>query len=132
MEFLAQSDARIEQLRGEHTVNLAHGCHLLYAAMDLDMERDPLLDDQLVDVEAELMRRVEEVRAATTAPLPERGNPVGQDFDGISDAELEHELRDLAISSGLAEQGSVIHLMAMKRMRAIDAELARRAGERDQ
>jgi hypothetical protein len=130
MEFLAASDERIERLRGEPTVNLAHGCHLLYGAQDLDMEPDSLLDDQLADIEAELIRRVEAARATITAHLPERDNPAVQDFDGISDQELEHELRDLAISSGLAEQGSVIHLMAVKRMRAIDAELARRAEER--
>jgi hypothetical protein len=113
-------------------VNLAHGCHLLYGAQDLDMERDPMLEGQLVDVEAELVRHLEEMQATTTAHAPERGNPVSKDFDGISDEDLERQLRDLAIGTGLSPQDSAVRVAAVARMRAIDAELRRRAEERDQ
>jgi hypothetical protein len=48
MEFLACSDARIEQLRGERTANLDQGHHVLVAALELPWEQDPLLGTSLL------------------------------------------------------------------------------------
>lgn len=127
MEFLASSDARIEQLRGERTATLDQGRYLLGAALgtwhpETLAERNPV-EDQLIDINAELARRRE---IADTTALPQRGNP---DFDGKTDAELEHELGELTISAGLSQPGSAVHAAAKNRIRAIDQELARRAGK---
>jgi hypothetical protein len=65
----------------------------------------------------------------TTTHVPQRGNPVALDFEGRTDDELETMLRDLAVSAGFSEQGSVARNTAVKHMRAIDQELARRAAE---
>lgn len=65
----------------------------------------------------------------TTAHVPQRDNPIALDFDGRTDDELETILRDLAVSAGFSEQGSVARDTAVKHMRAIDQEIARRAEE---
>jgi hypothetical protein len=120
-----------EQLRKEPVSSLDQARYLLAASVDLTLSvlgRDPF-QDPLDAINSELWRRLKE-RGNPVAHVPQRGNPVTQAFDGVTDQELEHELGELAISSGLAKQGSVVHLVVVKRIRAIDAELSRRAEER--
>lgn len=131
MKFLARSDTRIERLRGEHIAVLDQGRYLLGAALDAWRpetlaERHPF-EDQLVDINAELARRWGIVGTTATQALPQRGS---QDFDGLSDQELEHELDGLTVSNALSVRGSAAYVVAVNRIRAIDGELARRAEER--
>jgi hypothetical protein len=65
----------------------------------------------------------------TTMHIPQRGNPVVQDFDGISDEDLERELREIAIGAGISPQDSAVRVAAVNRMQAIDKELSRRREE---
>jgi hypothetical protein len=131
VEFLARSDDRIERLRGEHTATLDRGRYVLAAALDLDMEDNPLLQDQLTDMDFEVARRAK-AHVVTTTHVPERGNPVAQDFDDVPDEELERELHELGISYALSARDCAAHVAIVNRMQVIDAELARRAEERHQ
>jgi hypothetical protein len=65
-----------------------------------------------------------------TVHVPQRGTPVAQDFDDMTDQDLEKELRELAIGAGIAPQDSAVRVAAVNRMQALDAELARRWQER--
>jgi hypothetical protein len=57
-----------------------------------------------------------------------RGSDRTPDVSGLTVGELERARRDLAASLALARPESPARLPILARMRAIDAELARRAG----
>jgi hypothetical protein len=116
-----------EQLPKEPVSSLGQARYLLAASADLTwgvLGRDPFQDA----ICSGLRRRLEELGNRVVRVL-QRGNPVARDFDGVTGQELEHELGELAIGCGLAKQGSVIHLMVVKQITAVDAGLSRRAEE---
>jgi hypothetical protein len=104
-----------EQLRKEPVSSLGRARYLLVASADLTwsvLGRDPS-QDQLDAIDSGFWLTLAE-RGNPVAHVPQRGDPVAQDFGGVTGQELEQELGELAISSALAKQGSVIHLMVVK------------------
>jgi hypothetical protein len=124
-----------EQLRDEPISRLDQASCLLHASLRFKEpgtpRRDPIMV-QLAVVDAELVRRLELSGVTTETALPQRGSPVAADFEGTTDQELERELGELAVSARLSRQGSAVRLAVVNRIRAIDAELSRRAEERSQ